>query len=226
MLPKKALMDHVSRPLIALLVGTVAFFALWIFALKPTSSNNASPASGGSLQSAVTKAHQAVALSNAVSAAHGGNVGIASQPTPRPTSAPAKRVTGAAPHARAITTHTPPQPHVVTGRVPSTANRLDAVARALAGSKVLALLFYNPSAADDRAVRQELAAVPLHSGRVVELAVPINELSRYPVVTAQVPVDLSPTLVVIGRNRLATTIVGFADRFEISQRVTDALSAR
>ena len=30
-------MGNVSRPLIALLVATVAFFALWIVALKPSS---------------------------------------------------------------------------------------------------------------------------------------------------------------------------------------------
>jgi hypothetical protein len=29
-------MDSVSRPLIALLLGTVAFFALWLVALKPS----------------------------------------------------------------------------------------------------------------------------------------------------------------------------------------------
>ena len=66
-------MPHVSRPLIALLVGTVAFFALWIVALKPQTSGNGS---GGKapLQSAVDKAHAAVAQSNAASVAHGGTV--------------------------------------------------------------------------------------------------------------------------------------------------------
>jgi hypothetical protein len=106
---------------------------------------------------------------------------------------------------------------------PATRRRLDAVSRALAEHKVLALLFYNPAAADDQAVRQELAAVPARGPTVFKLAVPLNELTRYSVVTSQVPVNVAPTLVLIDRRRQASTIVGFADRFEIEQRVLDAL---
>ncbi len=106
---------------------------------------------------------------------------------------------------------------------PATSHRLDAVSRALAEHKVLALLLYNPVAADDQAVRQELAAVPARGPTVFKLAVPLNELTRYSVVTSQVPVNVSPTLVLIDRRRHASTIVGFADRFEIEQRVLDAL---
>ena len=96
----------------------------------------------------------------------------------------------------------------------------------MAGRKVLALLFYNPSAADDQAVRQELAAVPSHGGRVFKLAIPLAELSSYAQVTNQVPVNISPTLVIIDRARNAQEIAGFADSFEITQRLQDALSAR
>src|SRR5581483_4134138 len=74
--------------------------------------------------------------------------------------------------------------------------RLDAATRALNSHKVLAMLFYSPSAPDDQAVRQELRSVPTAGGRVVKLAVPLSELSRYPVVTTQVPVYESPTLVI------------------------------
>jgi hypothetical protein len=88
------------------------------------------------------------------------------------------------------------------------------------------MLFYNPAGADDRAVRQELAAVPTERGRVVKLAVPLADLSRYSVVTSHVAVNESPTLVLIAGTHSATTIVGFADRFEIAQRVTDALAVR
>ena len=91
---------------------------------------------------------------------------------------------------------------------------------------MLALLFYNPTAADDQAVRHELGSVPVHSGRVVKLAVPLGELSRYTVVTNQVPVNQSPTLVLIDPAKQASTIVGFADQFEIAQRVLDALAVK
>jgi hypothetical protein len=100
------------------------------------------------------------------------------------------------------------------------------VTHALLSKRVVALLFYNPAGADDRAVRRELAAIPTHRHQVVKLAVPISELSRYPVITEQVPVQQSPTLVLIDRDRQASTIVGFTDTFEIAQRVLDALANR
>jgi hypothetical protein len=86
------------------------------------------------------------------------------------------------------------------------------------------MLFYNPAAADDRAVEQELATVPRHRGRVVKLAVPISEVSDFPVISNQLTVTQSPTLVLVDPSAQATTIIGFADTFEIAQRVDDALA--
>jgi hypothetical protein len=212
------MMDHVSRPLIALLVGTVAFFAVWLVALKPSSSTSTggSPALGG-YQSAIDKAHRAVAVSSAAGVAHGGT--LATTPTSTAAGAPAARTPTSA--AR------PARPAPVTARVsPATGRRLSSVQVALRAGKVIALLFYNPAAADDRAVRRELAAVPGHGARVLTLAVPLSELARYTIVTNQVPVDGSPTLVVIDHAHKATTVVGFADRFEIAQRVADALATK
>jgi hypothetical protein len=54
----------------------------------------------------------------------------------------------------------------------------------------------------------------------------VSELARYAVVSNQVPVSFSPTLVLIDRSGQASTIVGFADRFEIAQRVADALATQ
>ena len=61
-------MDRVSKPLIGVLVATVAVFALWVVALKPSSSSNSPNGTGGGLgqfQSDLNKAHQAVQTSNA-----------------------------------------------------------------------------------------------------------------------------------------------------------------
>lgn len=206
-------MDNVSRPLIALLVGSVAFFALWIVALKPSATSRGSQGGLRGYQSAIAAAHKAVAVSGRASVAHGGTVVTT---TPRAAAAPA-----VAPAA-----HPAAPSSVRHALVTATSRRLNVVTRALARDKVLALLFYNPAGADDRAVKRELAAVPGHHGRVVRLAVPISELSRYPVVTAQVPVIQSPTLVLIDARHEATTILGFADRFEIAVRVDDALAVR
>src|SRR5438477_3006092 len=194
-------MDNVSRPLIALLVGSVAVLALWLVALKPSSSSTTGNQGGlGRYQSAIDKAHHAAATSNAASAAEGGTVATTTTST------------GAA--ARPQTAPRTPVSH--TAKVHTIANTPGAVTGALKKGKVLALLFYNPAATDDRAVKQELATVPTHRGRVVKLALPLNDLARYAAVTDQVAVVVSPTLVVINRLHQASTIVGFADRFEIS----------
>jgi hypothetical protein len=234
-------MDSVSRPLIALLLGTVAVFAVWLVALKPSSSTGGAGASGpGVYASAIAKAHAAVATSAAASVAHGGTVVTAAPTppaaagTPRPVASTATQPvlgthSGAGTHpmtsARTRSTTTVAQPRR-RASASTAASRINAVTRALKANKTIALLFYNPAAADDRAVRQELAAVPAYGSRVVKLAVPLAELAHYAVVTDQVTVNASPTLVLIDGTHRASTLVGFADRFEIAQRVTDALASR
>ncbi len=218
-------MDNVSRPLIALLIATLAFFALWITMLKPSTAPSGPKGGTNAYQSAIAKARQTVAASDRAAGIHttpaAGASGIHTTPAAGAAAAQSSspsvptvtvpstsaKVGGGAAHNPAATTH-----------------RLNVVTRALDAHKVLALLFYNPAATDDRAVKRELASVSTHGHRVVKLAIPISELARYPVVTTQVQLNESPTLVLIDSHRQATTIVGFADRFEIAQRVQDALA--
>ena len=232
-MPTTAVMGNVSRPLIGVLVATVAFFALWLVALKPSSSSSSSSSQGlGQYQGAINSAHNAVKVASGAAAAQGGNLA-------KPSAAPAQPATTATPGQHAATT-TPAQPagaakpsnaaaKPATKAVATRAGagtRLRLVERALRRHRVLAMLFYNPAAADDRAVRQELATVPGHKGRVVKLAVPISEVSNYQVVTNQVNVAQAPTLVLINPAAQASLIVGFADTFEIAQRVDDALAVK
>jgi hypothetical protein len=220
-------MDHVSRPLIALLVASVAFFAVWTLALKPNSSNGGGSGSSGagSYQSAIDKAHQAVTNSNKASVAHGATIVTNTTPpsaatattpaTGSPTTAPSASATRSKASASASATATK-----ATAK-----DRSAVVTRALRAHKVVALLFFNPLSSDDRAVQQELTSISAHSGKVVKLAVPLDELSRYKVVSGQVPVSSSPTLVLIDRAGQASTIVGYASSFEIAHRIDDALAA-
>ena len=185
-------MTNVSRPLLVLLVGVIAFFGVWTVALKPKPSSNSTPSPAATAPAATAPAATAPAATAPTAAAR-------AAPSEKP---PIQRPALAAPR------------------------RLDIVDAALDAHKVVALLFYNPLAADDRALKQELAAVPVHGRQVVKLAVPLNELARYPVVSYHVPVTESPTLVQIDRREQASEIVGFADRFEIAGRVADALAAK
>jgi hypothetical protein len=216
-------MANAPKGLIVLLVGTVAFFALWTVAFKPSSTTKSgSPTGLAALQAAANKARKAVTNANAAQAQGGPAATTPSTTAPAAATAhPNPTATGTTPSRSAV--HPTPKP-----ATPSLTaqGRVNAVNRALVQRKVVALLFYNPAASDDRAVKAELATVNGHRGKVVVLAVPLSELTGYPVVTDQVPVTESPTLVLINRNQQATTMVGFADRFEIGQRVTNALAAK
>ncbi len=231
-----------SRSLIALLAGTAVFFALWIFALKPSSSNkagtNGSSSQGlGSYQSDINKAHQAVGISNASNAASGNENAPTSSggATASHSSKPSTSVTA----STASTSHSSSssktstkssakttQPSTSTTKAPrqTVADSLSTVQAAVSAHKVVALLFYNPAAADDQAVKQELASVPTHKRHVVKLAIPLNDAPAFTAVTQQVPVNLSPTLVLISSSGQASEIVGFTTAFEISQRVDDAFA--
>lgn len=218
-------MDNVSRPLIALLVGSVAFFALWLIALKPSSSSSGGSQGLGQYQSAINKAHQVVAASNSASGAHGASSGTKPATSAKPAATPVVKSTSTTP-STAATSSAARSAQRAAQQSLAAKHRLDMVTLALVHKRVLALLFYNPASADDRAVKQELAAVPTHGRKVLKLAVPLTELARYTVVTTQVPVTGSPTLVLIDSGGRAATLVGFADRFEIAQRVTDALAVK
>jgi hypothetical protein len=199
-MPTMGEMANLPRPLIGLLVATVAFFAVWTVALKPSASSSGPP-SGSSSPSPAAAAQPQPSATTASHAA-------APSASPAASLKPKRAMKPAVKHTSAAS------------------QRLDVIQNALTQHKVLAILFFNPAAADDQAVKHELDAVPNHGDKVVKLAVPLSELTRYPVITTQVQVTESPTLVLISANRKANVLTGFADQFELAQRVADTLSAK
>jgi hypothetical protein len=211
-------MSNVSKPILGLLLSAVVLFAMVMVVFKPHSSTSSSQGAGA-YQSAINQAHQAVKTSNAANARLGAPVSTT------PASSPAHR---AAAHASSASRAAKPVKHVAASK-PAPAGTAQAqvaeVERAITQHKVVGLLFYNPSAADDAAVKTELAKAATKPG-VVKVAVPVSKVSSFPMITNTVPVTSTPTLVVIDRAGNASTIGGFADRFEIAQRLNDALSAK
>ena len=213
-----------SRSLIALLIGTVVFFALWTFVLKGNSSSAGGSSKRGGLgqyQSDISAARHAVGVSNASNAASGNENATSSGGA----SATHTSTTTAKPSTTSAssTKSNPPVTHVKVQRQ-TAAITLSTVQAAVTRHKVVALLFYNPAAADDQAVKHELASVPAHRGAVVKLTVPLSEAASFTAVTQQVPLNFSPTLVLISTKDEASEIVGYTDPFEIDQRVLDALT--
>jgi hypothetical protein len=227
-------MRSLPKPLIGLLLGTVAFFALWMVALKPSSSSSSggSPSGLGQYQSAINKAHQAVTTSNQANARLGAPTATTPTTTAKTATAPAA-TTKAAPATTTSDKAAAPaaKPTTQSGSAAasapvSTAAEVQAVENAVRAGNVVAILFYNGAAADDQAMKSELAAIPTHKGQVVKLAVPVTELTQFSMITTQVPVDTSPSLVLIDRARQATALIGYADGVEIAQRIDDALAAK
>ena len=221
-------MGTLPKPLIGLLLGTVAFFAIWMVALKPHSSSSGGSQGGvGQYQGAIDKAHQAVTTSNQANAKLGAPTSTTSATTPtattpaattQATTAPAKPVT----KAKATPTTKP----TTKPSSDASTNAPQTVASAIRAGKVVAILFYNDAAPDDRAVKTELAAIPTHGGQVVKVAVPVSQLIQFSSLTQTVDVNTAPELVLIDHARQASTLVGYADGVEIAQRIDDALAAK
>ncbi len=95
---------------------------------------------------------------------------------------------------------------------------------ALADHKILAVLFWNPKAADDRAVRAQLRSVATGKDVVVHVA-PVSDVARYQAIAGGVDVQQSPTVVVVDRNLQAEALVGYSHASAIAQAIDDARRA-
>jgi len=107
---------------------------------------------------------------------------------------------------------------------PLLARQVAAVGAALRRHRAIAIAFVDLGAADSRALAGELAHVSRFGGRALTLSVPIGRLSSFGAITREVQVTTAPTTVIVARDGRATTIVGFADRFEIQQRLADVVA--
>jgi hypothetical protein len=203
-------MTSVSKPLLGVLLAAVALFAgVMVFFKGNHSSTGGTPTSVA--QSAIDQAHQAVKTSDAANARLGAPVAT----TPATAPSHAAKSTHASRTTHAVT----PAGHVAaTKPAPGSKSPVAEVETALTHHKVVGLLFYNPSATDDVAVKSELAAASTRTG-IVKVAVPIADVAQFTMLNNSVPVSSSPTLVMIDRGGSASTISGFADRFEIAQRL-------
>jgi len=213
-------MSQISPPIRIVLICAVAFMAAWMTVLKPkpvtaepdgstatttTQAPTAQSAAGRFAQRA--EAAKATAESAAAKAAGEDTAAAAG------TSAATKAGTTAVTTGGATAAAKPAKPAGLPTRVRT----------ALADDKVVVLLFWTPRAADDRAVHAELAKVDRHAGKVVVQAAPVARIARFQRITRGADVAQSPTVVVVGRDRKAETLVGYVDHVSVDQLVTDAL---
>jgi hypothetical protein len=219
-------MSQISPPLRILLIGCVVFLAAWMTVLKPGGGDTSAPAApaaaapasqagGAAAQTgpgkAVEAANNTAAAQPGVDAAHSGEAPATTAAAP----------TTAAPGAPAVAAAAAPEADVSKAGLPLP------VAKAVASNKIVVLLFWNPKAADDRAVRREMRAVGSRHRKDVYVHVAnVKQISRYAPITRGANVDQSPSVLVVGRDRQVTLLEGYSDRQAIQQAIFDALRAK
>lgn len=202
-------MQQLSRPYQFALGALLVFALAWFTVLKPGDEVAAEPlpaaatgptAAPGAAQAAVGDADAAAAASGAAA--------------PSPSAVPVQPAAGA-PAAKTD------KPARRTGP-----DRSPAILADLDAGKVTVLTFLQPSAGDDAAVRRALRAVDRRGGRVRVRTASIEDVGRYASITAGVTVQQAPTVLVIGPDRRARTLVGLTDAKIIDEAVDDARGRR
>jgi hypothetical protein len=209
---------QLSPPFRIALVALLAFVAVWFTVLRPETATEPTPAAPGvtGLANGVNAAEGAASAANesAAAAESAANGTAASRETTGPATSTAKARAARARERGAA----------VEGIAPG--DRSKPLVRALADDRVVAVLFWNRKGSDDRAVRRALSAADRHDGKVVTKVVPVANVGRYQAITRGAQVLESPTLLVIGPDRVARPIVGYTTRAELDQAIGDALAAR
>ncbi len=184
--------------------------------------------SAGSAPAAATSvpAHPAPAISSPSSSAP-------TRPAPTTGVAPAVSKTSAKAAPR-TTVRVRVHGHTVAPKAaskPALAGRQASVEAQLARGDVVLLLFWNPSGADDTAVRSEvrrLAAAHARAAHTARLAVQealASEVAAFGAITRGVQIYSTPTLLVIAKGGRASMVSGFTDAFAIQQAIEEVQSA-
>jgi hypothetical protein len=181
--------------------ATLLLLAVWFVALRPKPSSTEDAAAPAPAPAQTTPAP----------AAPSGGAAVAAEPT-RAADRPARAAAGRGGDVSTRPIHT-------RGPVAS-------VRAALKLHKAIAIAFVDSATADSQAVERELLHVSRFGGRAFTIAAPLANLSDYGFITKSVEVTVAPTVVIVDPRHRASTIVGFADRGEIEQRLADALAAK
>jgi hypothetical protein len=214
--------DQVSKPVLIALAAVLVFAVAHFTVLAPKTGSGSAPAPKApgqqGLENAVGKANNAVAQSQVSAKAAEQAAG---QPaTAASTKAKAKATAVAKPKAQAA----PVKPKPAAKPLPTleAGDRSGPMLQDLADGKVVVALFFNPHASDDNAVLRAVRSANTRHGRVVLHSIPIDNVGDYNALTTGVQILQTPTVLVMGPDFKASTIVGFTDVDAINQAVFDA----
>ena len=215
-------MDQVSKPVLIALAAVLVFVVAHFTVLAPKTSSGPAPAPQApgqqGLENAIGKANKAVSESQssanrteqAAKAASGESTAAAKTAKPAATKAASKPV------AKPAAAPAKPLPKLAEG------DRSGPMLQDLADGKVVVALFYNLHGSDDNAALRAVRSANRRHGRVVLHSIPIDSVGDYDAITTGVKVMQAPTVLVIGPDHKARTIVGYTEVKEIDQAVFDA----
>jgi hypothetical protein len=215
-------MSQISPPIRILGLCAIGLIAAWFAFLKP---GDPAPVPAATTPPATTTPNVAAggapATTGVGSVTEAANTLKANADAKTGGAAPAD----AAAAAPAATVADPASPALTGGKVDKAAAQSGMplrVLKAIADRKVMALYFWNPKAADDRAVDAELRRAAKGRKNLFVHRATLSEIARYGQITRGVDVKQSPTLVVVDRKLQAEALVGYTDRAMIEQAVDDA----
>ncbi len=101
-----------------------------------------------------------------------------------------------------------------------------AVEHELAGGKTVMLLIWNPKSTVDQDVRTQVKALAGHSrGRVTLHLALANEVGEFGKITEVAHIYQTPTILIVNKHGLVSTLTGLTDVFALEQAVREAQSA-
>jgi hypothetical protein len=200
------------------LAATVLVAASWMMFLRPRAVESTTEQVTAPARVA-DKARAAAAATDKASAA----TEKATAETPAKGTAPAKaETTKVTPSATAKKAAAPAPAATKAETKP-----VDGQAAVLAdmdAKKVVVLLFWDRTGADDRAAHDAVESVNRRDGKVAVHTVDVKNVGRYESVTQGVNVAQSPTTIIISRDAKARTVPGLTDPTEVEQMVREALA--
>jgi hypothetical protein len=224
--------DQVSKPVLIALIAAVALVGVKFTVLRSNSSGGGStPASAtapgqAGLQSAVDKANNAVGVSKQSATRHEQAAATASGDastsggTVAPSTPAATKATPVKP-APAPKPAAPAKPAAKPLPELSPGDKSGPMLQNLNDGKVVVALFYNPHGSDDNAALRAVRAADRHHGRVIVHSIPIADVGDYDAITTGVQVLQAPTIIVMGPDHKARTIVGYTEVKEVDQTIGD-----
>jgi hypothetical protein len=193
--------------------AAVVVALLWFVALKPKPESAAPPAtpsaqqSGTGLTDRPNEAQSAVNSANAKNSANEKKAEQTGEPTP---------TTQATPQSSAAPKTEPKQTNKAVP--PATKKSTDPSAAIIASAQkgnVEVVLFWDPAGSDDRHVHQAVQEVNTREGTVKIHSFEIDDVGKYTALTQDVPVNVSPTLIILSPKLDAWRITGYTDTAEI-----------